>query len=143
MNKGQLSTETLVLIGLMLAIMVPLLVYSYQRANIVREDLSMQKAEFAVGRLAAISDSVGYLGPDAAIVEEIEVPPHATRLEANGRDIVMTVVTSSGTAQVVKPSAFELEEEGLENIIAGGTYFVEARAVELEGGAQKVRLKLS
>lgn len=146
MAKGQVSMEILVLVGLMLMLLLPLLIYSYGRANVVREDLGVQKAEFAVQRLASLADSVGYIGGNASIIEEIEVPPQARSLKAVNGDIVMELYSNGRWVQIAKSSAFTLHESpasGLGKITSGGTYFIEVRAdSDVSSGSQSVTLSL-
>jgi type II secretory pathway pseudopilin PulG len=128
-KKGQISTELLVLIGLILALMLPVLLYAYGRANVTQDDIAVQKAEFAAQRLARLADSVGYLGGGAAIVDEIEIPPGFRSLYVNGeRDIVVGLSTASGNKQIVKSSDFNLTSSGLDKITQAGTYFIEVRS---------------
>lgn len=129
MKKGQVGTEILVLIGMFLLLLLPLLIYAYGRSNTAGEDLSVQKAEFAASRLATAADSVGYLGGQAAIIEEIEIPASVKSIEINRNDIVFSLDMSSGQKQIVKSSAFRLKAVGLERIRKSGTYFIEVAAV--------------
>jgi len=127
----------------MLLLLVPLLLYAYGRANVSQEDLAVQKAEFAVHRLVSISDSVGYLGGNAAIIDEVEMPNYVKSLTVNGKDIVMELSTASGKRQIVQSSAFQLDGEGLSNIKSPGTYFIEVRALSnFSKGAKQVELSL-
>ncbi len=140
--RGQVSTELLVIIGFMLLLLIPLLLYSYGRVNVANEDIAVQKAEFAANRLASLSDSVGYLGGEAAIVEEFEMPPNLKGITVSGHDIVFLVESSSGAKQIVKTSAFILNSSGLQNIQKAGTYFIQVSALPAGGGAQvKIELK--
>ena len=142
-KRGQISTEILVLLGLMLALLIPLLIYSYSRAGVAREDLSVQKADFAINRLSALTNSVGYLGGAAAIIEEIEAPQHIKKVYVKSHDIVMEVYSSGGVKQMVASTDFELESSGLDRITAGGTYFIEAAATtDFYSGKQTVKLTL-
>ncbi|MCX6769681.1 MAG: hypothetical protein NT051_03300 [Candidatus Micrarchaeota archaeon] len=130
-SRGQISTEILVVVGIMLTLLLPLILYSYGKVNVAKEDLAVQKAEFAAQRIASISDSVGYLGGAAAIIEEIEIPPGFRNLTINGHDIVIELQTSSGRKQIVKSTAFGLKgENSLANITSPGNYFIEARAID-------------
>lgn len=146
--RGQLSTEILILVGLVLVLLVPLLLYAYTKASSSNEDLAVQKAEFAVQRLASLSDSVGYLGGEAAIIDEIEVPSYIKSLyiSSNGRDIVMEMDSSAGTKQIVQSTNFDLTSFGLDRIKKAGTYFIEARALSnfssTSPGAAQVMLTL-
>lgn len=148
---GQISTEMLMIIGLMLLLLVPLLFYAYNRTNIAKEDISVQKAEFAAERLARLSDSIGYMGGASAIVDEIEIPPNVRSVSiqgagtlGRGHDIVFDMDSSTGTKQIVKSSSFVITSSGLEKITrSGGTYWVEISALPLDdpSGAQ-VRMEL-
>ena len=128
-SRGQASTEILALIGMFLMLLIPLLLYAYGRANTTSEDLSVQKAEFAASRLATAADSVGYLGGEAAVVEEIEIPANVNSLRVNRTDIIFDLDVTGGKKQIVKSSAFTLKAEGLDRIKRSGTYYFEIAAV--------------
>ncbi|MCX8194923.1 MAG: hypothetical protein N3G22_02345 [Candidatus Micrarchaeota archaeon] len=141
MQKGQVSTELLVLIGLVLLLMFPLLIYSRNKAEMANENMAIQKAEFAAQRMASAADSVGYLGGSAKIIEEIEVPSNIKRAYVNGHDIVFELETSNGITQVVKSSAFNLTSSGFERIKKSGTYYFEVSALPL-GSSSSVQIKV-
>ena len=128
MGKGQVGTEILVLVGMFLLLLLPLLLYAYNKAGTTGDDLSVQKAEFAASRLVTAADSVGYLGGDAAIIEEIEVPPNVNNLSVNSHDIIFDLSGAGGDKQIVKSSAFTIKGVGLERIRPSGTYYIEVRA---------------
>ena len=136
--RGQMSTEILVLIGMALFLLLPVLLYSYGRANVSGEDLSIQKAEFAAHRLASLADSVGYLGGASAVIDEVEIPPYVENVSVNGRDIVIEMNTGGGRKQIVAGSSFVLSQSGFERVTKSGTYFIEVRALSTTdtGGAQ-------
>lgn len=135
-KQGQVSTELLIIIGFMLLLLLPLLIYSYSRVSIANEDIAAQKAEAAASRLAHLSDSVGYLGGAAAIMEEVEMPPNLKSIAVGGHDIIILVDSSSGKKQIVKTSAFNLTSSGLENITRAGTYFIQVSALPTGSSAQ-------
>jgi len=136
--RGQMSTEILVLVGMALFLLMPVLLYAYGRANVSGEDLSVQKAEFAAHRLASLADSVGYLGGDSAVIDEIEIPPYVRGIGVDGRDIVIEMDSAGGKKQIVSGSAFNLTSTGFGRITKTGTYFIEVRALSPTnaGGAQ-------
>ena len=137
-NRGQMSVEILILVGMALFLLLPVLLYAYGRANVSGEDLSVQKAEFAAHRLASLADSVGYLGGASAVIDEIEIPPYVKNVSVSGRDVVIEMDTANGKKQIVSGSAFNLTSAGFERITKSGTYFIEVRAVSTigTGGAQ-------
>ena len=129
-KKGQVSTEMLALVGLMLFLLLPLLFYAYSRSNVASEDIAVQKAEFAAQRLASAADSVGYMGGAAAVVEELEIPANVKKVSIeNGHDIVLEIDSSSGRKQLVKSSAFMISSSGFDRIEKAGIYFFEVRAL--------------
>jgi len=137
-NRGQMSVEILILVGMALFLLLPVLLYAYGRANVSGEDLSVQKAEFAAHRLASLADSVGYLGGASAVIDEIEIPPYVKNVSVSGRDVVIEMDTANGKKQIVSGSTFNLTSTGFERITKSGTYFIEVRAVSTigTGGAQ-------
>ncbi len=145
MAKGQVSTEMLALVGLMMLLLLPLLFYAHGRSNTAGEDIAVQKAEFAVQRLASAADSVGYLGGAAGVVEEIEIPANvkSIALGPNGHDIVLEVDSSSGKKQLVKSSAFIINPVGFEKIGKEGTYFFEVRALSDYGIGTTAQVRIT
>ena len=137
--RGQASTEILMLIGLMLALLVPLIIYAYGRAGAAQDNFATQKAEFAAQRLAGLADSVGYLGGAAAIVDQVDVPAgvKSVRIDSSGHDIIFGMNSPAGEKEIVKSSAFSISAPNIGRLGSGGTYFVRVRALSnFTGGAQ-------
>ncbi len=141
---GQVSTEILVLIGMMLLLLLPLFYYAYSRSNVAREDIAVQKVDFAAQRLKNMADSVGYLGGASALVDEIEIPTNVRTFGVSGHDIVFEIDSSTGKKQIVKSSAFEINASGsLAALAKPGTYFVQVSAVsDYSGNSGQVRMEL-
>ncbi|MEM4348201.1 MAG: hypothetical protein QXN37_01385 [Candidatus Anstonellaceae archaeon] len=139
MQKGQISTETLALIGVILLLMIPFILYAIGKSNTAKEDFAVQKAEFAAQRLARLADSIGYLGGSSAIVEQIDVPPYvkSVRIGGGGHDIIFEMDTSSGKKQIVRTTPFNITADGFDKIKKEGTYYIQIRALSnFSGGAQ-------
>ena len=137
--RGQISTEILILIGLMLALLVPLIIYAYGRASTAQDDFATQKAEFAAQRLADLADSVGYLGGNASIVDQVDVPTgvKSVSIDTSGHDIIFDMNSPEGEKEIVKSSAFNITSPNIGRLGSGGTYFVRVRALSnFTGGAQ-------
>ena len=143
-KHGQLSTELLIIIGLMLLLLVPLLYYAYNRANIAKEDIGVQKAEFAAERLARLADSIGYLGGTSMIIDEIEIPPgvKSVSISENKHDIVFDMDTSTGIKQIVKSSAFSIRDSGVGTIKREGSYQVKIQALSDFEGEEQIEMAL-
>lgn len=139
---GQASTEVLLLIGLMLALLVPLIIYAYGRAGVAQDSFATQKAEFAAQRLAGLADSVGYLGGNASIVDQVDVPSgvKSVELKGNGHDIVFRMNSPAGEKDIVKSSAFNITSKNIGMLSSGGTYFVRVRALSSFGGGPQIEM---
>ncbi len=140
--RGQVSTEILLLIGLMLVLLIPLIMYSFGRAGATKEDFAVQRAEFSAQRLARLADSVGYLGGAAAVVDQIDVPPYvkSVRIGGNGHDIIFEMDSTSGKRQIVQSTPFQINSQGFERINREGSYFVEVRALSNFTGTDQVAM---
>jgi len=142
-HRGQVSTEVLLLVGMALFLLLPVVLYAYSRANVSGEDLSVQKAEFAAHRLAALADSVGYLGGASGVVDEIEIPPYVKSVTVSNHDIIFEMDSSSGKKQIVSSSAFNLTSSGFGGITKAGTYYIEVLALSAtDTGTAQVSMTL-
>lgn len=107
--KGQVSTELLVIIAVVLVIFIPLLVLAYVKSNETNQQISGYQAELVAFRLAYMANSVGALGSGTSISSDVYVPAgvteFSTRSVGNGGEIVIKTNTPSGvteTAEVVR-----------------------------------------
>ena len=133
MKRGQVSTELLIIIGILLLLLVPLLFYSYNRANVAKEDIGIQKAEFAAQRLARLSDSIGYMGGASEIVDEIQLPPYVKSISVDpltGHDIIINMDSTTGTKEIVASSAFKINADSfIGQKFQEGDYWVDIKAI--------------
>jgi hypothetical protein len=106
MAKGQVSTELLIIIGVVLLIFVPLLVMVYFKANEANTQIGSYQTELAVFRLAYLANSVGSLGTNTSITTDVYIPPGVTNIEtrriANGGEVLFKVATPAGESEVVE-----------------------------------------
>jgi len=105
--KGQVSTELLVIVALVLLIFIPLLVLVYFKANDANQQIASYQSELAVFRLAYLANSVGSLGTNTTMYTDIYIPKNAksltaTSLGGRGGEIVMVVDTPQGPTEVVE-----------------------------------------
>jgi hypothetical protein len=144
-SAGQVSTEILVLVGMVLVLLLPMLFYAHGKANVAKEDAAVQKAAFAAQRLASAVDSVGYLGGQTILVEEIEMPEYVSNFSVKGKDIVFDIDSTTGKKQIVKSTAFNIDAAGsLGNIKKQGTYFIRISvlAPSPDPNAERARMEL-
>ncbi len=98
--KGQVSTELMVIIGVILVIFIPLLVMVYTKADETQREMASYQAEFVVFRLAYLANSVGSLSGGTQIYTEVYVPRGTKTLSVknvgNGAEIVLKAITQQG-----------------------------------------------
>ena len=112
--KGQVSTELLIIVAVVLLIFIPLLVLVYFKSAEATEQMNNYQAELTVFRLAYMANSVGNLGEGAKVYSDVFIPPNAKTLKIRsverGGEIVMTLRTNHGDSevlQIVKPMIAE------------------------------------
>lgn len=112
MKKGQVSTELLVIVALVLLIFIPLLVLVYFKANEANQQIASYQAELAVSRIASLANSVGSLGTNTSVVTDVYVPPNTVVFQTNsagrGGEIELKVKTPQGDTDVVEIVTFPL-----------------------------------
>ncbi len=115
--KGQVSTELLVIVALVLLIFIPLLVLVYFKANEANQQIAAYQAELSVSRIASLANSVGSLGTNTSVTTDIYVPPNtlAMNVSSVGRagEISLTMDSPQGpTTPVVEIIRYPLSNPG-------------------------------
>ncbi|MBU0527199.1 hypothetical protein KKE92_01855 [Candidatus Micrarchaeota archaeon] len=115
--KGQVSTELLVIVALVLLIFIPLLVLVYFKANEANQQIAAYQAELSVSRIASLANSVGSLGTNTSVTTDIYVPPNtlAMNVTSVGRagEISLTMDSPQGpTTPVVEIIRYPLSNPG-------------------------------
>jgi uncharacterized protein (UPF0333 family) len=102
--KGQVSTELLIIVALVLLIFIPLLVLVYLKANEANQQVASYQAELAVSRIASLANSVGSLGTNTTVTTDVFVPPNTVNFttikSGRGGEIVLTLNTPQGVSEV-------------------------------------------
>lgn len=73
--KAQVSTELLIIVGLVLILFIPILITIYMKASETNERLTSFQSTVAQARLVHSINSIGHLGQDAYILAEVYLPP--------------------------------------------------------------------
>ncbi len=111
--KGQISTELIVIIGIVFVIFAPLLVTVYSKGMEMNEMLATSQTRLAVTRIASLVNSVGNLGENAFTLVDVYVPKNVKSIEfnnvADGCEVVFKLETSSGINDISEPVAFKLK----------------------------------
>ena len=115
--KGQVSTELLVIVALVLLIFIPLLVMVYFKANDTNQQIASYQAELAVFRVAYLANSVGSLGTNSSMYTDVYVPKSARMFGTNstgqGGEIRMQVDTPSGPSDIVEVVRYPIAGAGV------------------------------
>ena len=144
--KGQVSTELLVIVALMLLIFIPLLVLVYMKANEANAQIGSYQAELAVSRIASLSNSVGSLGTNTSVTTDIFIPPNAIALETKqagrGAEIVLRIRTPQGESEVADMVKYPLTSYGqISDSIASGGWMKIRISSEYHAGEAVVRIE--
>ncbi|MBI5227030.1 hypothetical protein HY988_00445 [Candidatus Micrarchaeota archaeon] len=111
--KAQVSTELLVIIGLILLVFIPLLTLVYFKANDSTQQIASYQTELAVFRIAYLANSVGALGTNTTVFTDIYIPQNVkaftTKSTGSGGEITMVVGTPQGSSEVVEVVKYPIE----------------------------------
>lgn len=103
--RGQVSTELLMIIALILLIFIPLLVLVYVKAGEANQQIGSYQAELTVSRVASLANSVGSLGTDTSVITDVYIPPNTVSFETintgGGGEIILRVETNEGPTEIV------------------------------------------
>ncbi len=114
--KGQVSTELLVIVGLVLLIFIPLLVLVYFKANETNQEMAAYQAELAVFRVAYLANSVGSLGTNTSVTTDVFIPRNVryfgTATAGGGGEITMQVDTPQGPTDIVEVVKYPIANPG-------------------------------
>lgn len=105
-KKGQVSTELLVIVGLVLLIFIPLLTLVYFKATEANEQIATYQAELLVFRLAYLANSVGSLGTETTMYTDLYIPQNIILLQTEkvggGGEVSMKITTLEGESEIVE-----------------------------------------
>lgn len=114
--KGQISTELLVIVGLVLLVFIPLLVLVYFKATETNQQMAAYQAELAVFRVAYLANSVGSLGTNTSVTTDIFIPRNVrqfrTATAGGGGEISMQVDTPEGPTDIVEVIRYPVANPG-------------------------------
>jgi len=114
MKKGQVSTELLLIVGIVLLIFIPLLTLVYFKASEANEQVAVYQAEMVVFRLAHLSNSVGSLGTDTKVYTDLYIPQNTISLESSavggGGEITLRLATPEGESEIVEIVRFPISD---------------------------------
>ncbi len=115
--RGQVSTELLIIVALILLVFIPLLVMVYFKSTEANEQIASYEAELAVFRLAYLANSVGSLGTNTTVYTDVYLPRNMESLEAwsvgQGGEIILRLETQEGPMEIVEVVYHSIGDEGV------------------------------
>jgi len=143
--KGQVSTELLVIVALVLLIFIPLLVLVYLKTAEANQQIASYQAELTVTRLASLANSVGSLGTNTSIVTDVYIPANteylATNASGRGAEISLKITTPQGTQEPSDILKYPVSNPGVVVEPTGTGGWVKIRISSVYEGSE-ARLKI-
>lgn len=138
--KGQVSTELLVIVALVLLIFIPLLVLVYFKANEANQQIASYQAELSVSRIGSLANSVGSLGTNTSVTTDVFIPPNTVELSSNsvgrGGEIVLKMETPQGPTEIVEVVKYPINSVVLaDSSSAGGWMRIKVSSIYSAGQA--------
>ncbi|MBN1170387.1 hypothetical protein JXA56_05150 [Candidatus Micrarchaeota archaeon] len=125
--KGQVSTELLIIVGIVLLIFIPLITLVYLKANEANAQIAAYQAELSVSRIASLANSVGSLGTDTSVTTDVFIPPNTIEMKTEntgtGAELYLTIEGPQGpTTPIVQIIRYPVKNPGViaDSTNAGG-----------------------
>jgi len=126
MKKGQISTELLIVVGLVLVIFIPLLVLVYFKAGEAQTEMAAYQAQLVVFRIAYLSNSVGSLGTETTIYTDLYIPRNTVSLMAMntgaGAELQLKLSGDQGETDVAEVIRYHLTSDSEGELTEKGSY---------------------
>ncbi len=102
--RGQVSTELLMIIGFVVLLFIPLVLFVYYKTSELNIGIEGLESRLLSSKLAFISNSLGSLGDGNSLKVEFTLPAHVRTLEfrsiGEGGEVMITLVDGSQLSQV-------------------------------------------
>lgn len=102
--RGQLSMELMIIIGFIVLIFIPLIVFVYYKSAAINSDVDGLQAHLLSTKLAYAANSLGSMGSGSALKMEFSLPATISTLEfrrvGDGGEVIITKPDGSQISQV-------------------------------------------
>jgi len=126
MKKGQISTELLIVVGLVLVIFIPLLVLVYFKAGEAQTEMAAYQAQLVVFRIAYLSNSVGSLGTETTVYTDLYIPRNTISLRTmntgDGAEVQLKLQGDQGETDIAEVIRYHLTSDSETELIEEGSY---------------------
>lgn len=108
MNKGQVATEYVLIIGAMVALLLPLLIISVDKSASLTHDVQ-QEIIFTLGnQIVDKAETIYYLGEPSRTQMKIRIPQNVQSINLTNKELVFFISGVQGTTEIVIPSSINL-----------------------------------
>ncbi len=98
--RAQSALEYLILLGISLAVLVPLWLYVSSQVGTTRQDLQVTYARLAVDKIADAADLVYVQGPPSQISVVVTLPDNIISTRVDSKEILLQLSTPGGASDV-------------------------------------------
>ena len=124
-RKAQAAMEFMVIIGIALAILMTLVIFSYNWTLNSRESLAISTAENSIAKIVAAADLVYSQGYPAKTKVLVQLPYNLQQVKNQNSSIIFVLTSAGGTTDVFASSMAPLQG----NITAQpGNYYIDVES---------------
>jgi len=110
-KKGQIAFETIIIVGFIFLLLIPLLFLLFNRSISIQDELRTIQIERSVSTIVSSVNTVGSLGPNNSMVIEITFPDGIKNVSLgkdDNREINIILSSSIGDIHIVKMTNFNI-----------------------------------
>lgn len=111
--RGQISTELMMIVGLILILFIPVLITIYTKALETHEKIGSLQSSIALSRLAGLINTIGALGQGAHVLTDIYVPANIESIGfqslGEGGEVVFSMRQGNETSEYAEVVKFPLD----------------------------------
>jgi|SRR3989344_1197778 len=96
-KRGQISTEYLIIVGFITFVVISVLGLAYVYVAQVKDTIKINQIENFANKIISSSESIFYAGEPSTVTITGYIPSGVTNIQVNGKEIIFTVQTRSGT----------------------------------------------
>src|SRR3989344_4622658 len=108
-KRGQIGTEYLIVISFVTFVILSVLGIALLYSSQIKDSIKFNQIEKFSGKVISSAESVFYSGEPARVTITGYLPEGVTGVQIEGKDIVFSISTSSGTSSIGYSSKVELK----------------------------------
>ena len=120
MRKAQVAIEYMIILGFILALMIPLVLLFYSQKADAALQIRSQQLRVVGEKIVDQAESVYYLGEPSKVRFKINLPQQVTNVTITNKALIFKLKTESGISDIVIPSTVNIT--GAMPITAGVHY---------------------